>query len=76
MTTLLFVAEVTQEGAGYHAALPDLPGLSVQASDLSALLVAARHSVSARLQSLSDTGEAWPADYDHPGAHGQPLAPS
>jgi len=61
MSTLLFVTEISgSTDAGFVAAFPDLPGHKAEASDLAELLVAARTTILAALQALSDRGEAWP----------------
>ena len=61
MSTILYVALATGDGAGgYRATFPDLPDCKVEAADLAQLLAAARQAVSAQLQRTADAGETWP----------------
>ena len=61
MSVVLFVALVRGDtSAGYTAAFPDLPEVTVSARDLGQLLVAGREALSARLDALEKAGEAWP----------------
>jgi predicted RNase H-like HicB family nuclease/predicted transcriptional regulator len=61
MSTLLFTALVTgDQASGYHATMPDLPGLAAQAQDLPALHAEIRRLILERLQAHGDAGEAWP----------------
>jgi predicted RNase H-like HicB family nuclease len=61
MTTLVFVAQVTREAAGYSLSFVDLPECHARGGDMADLLVSARGALLARLKSLADAGEAWPA---------------
>ena len=62
MSTLHFVALVTgRQGAGYHAAFPDIPGVTAEGGNVADLLVNARGMLLDHLQALADAAEPWPA---------------
>jgi predicted RNase H-like HicB family nuclease len=61
MSTILFVALATADPAGgYRASFPDVPECVVTASDITELLLSARHALSAHLRRVADAGEEWP----------------
>ncbi len=61
MTTVIYLARAEADAdQGYRATFPDLPGCEAVGRDLAELLVHARQAVTANLEAIESSGEAWP----------------